>query len=304
MEEIRKRVMSEMRELSRLFLEFQSVSHEAVTTEDMFTRKYKENLFTAIENLAEKPDGGEKHGLKLHINAIMQRAIKSMRGYYNDSMQNEKAQELERFQQAYNFRGPEMFAKARYKTIKNSLDKARSPENLPLRDQLQNLRSFTLAEIKTVVNNFSPDQMTWLRSVVVSLLTLWNARRGDEGSRILITEWQDALNERWILHDQVEVIQDEAEKHLFGKFKLVYMHGKRRKFVPVLVPNCIIEAVNLLIENRESFGITDANPFVFATKGNSGHASGWHALHYVANKAGVSKCHYESTLHLDCVFWR
>ena len=301
MEEIRKGVMSEMRELARLFLEFQAQSTIPVTTEDMFTREHKETLYAAIQTLTDKPNGGEKSGLKLHLNAIIQRAIKSLRGFYNDTMQDQKAQELDRFQQAYNFRGPEMFAKARYSTIKNSLNKARCPENLPLRSQLVKLRLFTLAEINSVVQNFTTDQMTWLRSLVVSLLTLWNARRGDEGSRILVTEWQDAMDERWVPPDQVEVIKDEAQKHLVGKFKLAYMHGKGRKFVPVLIPNCVVEAVGLLIKHRESFGITDANPFVFATKGNSGHASGWHALYNVSNKAGVimnatANRHYVSTV--------
>jgi len=301
MEEIRKSVMSEMRELARLFLAFQTQSSRAVTVEDMFTREHKENLYAAIETLTEKPDGDEKHGLKLQINAVVQRAIKSLRGYYNDTMQDQKALELDRFKQAYNFRSPEIFAKARYQSVKNSLDKARCPENLPLRAQLQKLRLFTLDEIQSVVHNFSTDKMTWLRSLIVSLLTLWNARRGEEGSRILISEWQDARMGRWIPPDQVEVIKDEAEKHLVGKFKLAYLHGKGRKFVPVLIPNMIEKAINLLVEHREMFGIVDGNPFVFATKGSKGHASGWHALYNVSSKAGArvnatANRHYISTV--------
>jgi len=96
----------------------------------MFTRN-KETLDAAIETLTEKPDGDEKHGLKLQINAVIQRAIKSLWGYYNDMMQDQKVQKLERFQQAYSFRAPEISAKARYKTVNNSLDKTRCPENLP-----------------------------------------------------------------------------------------------------------------------------------------------------------------------------
>ena len=73
--------------------------------------------------------------------------MKCLRGYYNDRMQDLKAQELDRFQQAYTYHVPEMYGKARCKTVRNSLDKARCPENLPLRSELVKLRSFILAEL-------------------------------------------------------------------------------------------------------------------------------------------------------------
>ena len=86
---------------------------------------------------------------------------------------------------------------------------------------------------------------------------------------------------------QVQVIKDETEKHLVGKFKLAYLHGKGRKFVPVLIPNAIEEAINLIVEHREMSDILCGNSFVFATKGSRGHASGWQALCYVSTKAGA-----------------
>jgi hypothetical protein len=300
-DEIRKSVMSEMRELARLYLAFKSQATEPLTTEDMFSRKHKDKLFAAIEAVTEKPDGDEKYGLKLQINAIMLRAMKCLRGFYNDSMQDEKAQELERFQQAYTYHVPEMYGRARYKTILNSLDKARCPEKLPLKSELQKLRLFMLSEIDVVVASFTEKKITWLRSLLVGLLTLWNARRGDEGSRILISEFEDAMQGRWIPPHLIEAIEDKAEKFLIDKYKLAYMHGKGRKFVPLLIPITTIEAMNLLLEKCNAFGVKKDNPFFFATKGNNGHASGWHALNCVAQKAGVlinatANRHYVSTL--------
>lgn len=65
-----------------------------------------------------------------------------------------KCEELKRFQSAYNFRSPEMFAKSRYKTIKNSLNEVRLPENLPLTSDIQKLRSFALKELEAIVAMF------------------------------------------------------------------------------------------------------------------------------------------------------
>lgn len=69
--------MSEMRELARLYMIFmiQDGVDSKATIEDMFTRTYKDALFGAIEYIIDKPDGDEKHGLKLHLNAILLRSI-------------------------------------------------------------------------------------------------------------------------------------------------------------------------------------------------------------------------------------
>ena len=52
-DEIRKSVMSNIRELVRLNMAFKSQSPD-LTTEDMFSRKHKETPFAAIEAITEK----------------------------------------------------------------------------------------------------------------------------------------------------------------------------------------------------------------------------------------------------------
>ena len=47
--------------------------------------------------MTRHPDGNEKHGLKLQLNAILLRPMKSLEWYYNDSMQDEKYEKLTDF---------------------------------------------------------------------------------------------------------------------------------------------------------------------------------------------------------------
>lgn len=49
-----------------------------------------------------------------------------------------------------------------------------------------------------------------LRDLVVSRLTLFNARRGGEPSRLLLEEWNDALNDVW--YNNTETVDDPLEK--------------------------------------------------------------------------------------------
>ena len=165
-------------------------------------------------------------------------------------MEDNKLHELNLFETVYNFRLPEILAKVRYQQVKMSMDKARKPQNLPNELNLENLRSHISGEIQGLTNDFDMTNYTWLRSLVDSRHTLYNARRGEEGSRILLKEWIDALNNVWVPPEQIQKVNDVGEQYLVGKFKLAYLHGKGKMFVPVLVPLDLVDAVSLLIKHR------------------------------------------------------
>ena len=86
--------------------------------------------------------------------------------------------------------------------------------------------------------DFNDNKYAWLQSLIICRVTLFNGRRGEEGSRILETEWQDAIDNVLLPMENIEVIEDEAEDFLAGQFKLAYMylHGKGKKYVPLLIP--------------------------------------------------------------------
>ncbi|XP_065932672.1 uncharacterized protein [Magallana gigas] len=285
--EVRREVMMEMRELSRLFFCFKSIADEELPFEEMYERNHLSTLKEAFSTLCTGEEG-EKYGLKMNLNSIFQRSIKILLGYYSETQLDSKVKELERFRKAYNFNLPDIVGKARYHTEKNSLKKARLPKSLPLEDEMRKLKQFLIQEIDDTVENFSLNRYTWLRSLVVARLTLYNARRGEEGSRLLLEEWYDAINSTWIPQEAVESVKDDAEKYLIGQYKLAYMAGKGRKCVPVLIPNDLVGPIELLISHRQKFGIAETNNFLFATKSSSSHCSGWHAVFTVCEAVGIS----------------
>ena len=94
------------------------------------------------------------------------------------------------------------------------------------------LKHFLVHEINETVENFSLSQCTWLRSLVVARLALYNTRRGEEGSRLLLEEWCDAMIFTWIpTVETVECVKDDEEKYLRGQLKLAYMAGKGEKMI-------------------------------------------------------------------------
>ena len=204
--EVKKNVMQEMRELARLFIQFQQTADQHglpgsnMCTEDMFKRAHLPILREAISTLA-----GDKYGLKLNLNAMLLRAIKSLKGMYAERMEDEKCRELVNFSDAYKFRSHEMFAEARYKAIAVSMDKARRPSSLPEEEEMRTLKAHITSAMEKYTANGSLDSEDYvkLRSLVVCRLTLFNGRRGEEPARLLLSEWQDAQNDEWIRKHEV-----------------------------------------------------------------------------------------------------
>lgn len=285
--EVKREIMMEMRELARLFLTFKELKDEPCCFQDMYDRKNLDLLVESYNKLCAYEDG-EKYGLKVNLNSIFKKSIKTLKRHYSATCADENRKELKKFSEAYSDRTPEFLAKARYVTDKNSLKKARMPQNLPEKSHIAHLKAYIQAEIAHSVKNFRIQDYSWLRSLIVARLTLYNARRGEEGSRILIEEWNDAVNDVWIPPESVESIEDPAEKFLVGQYKLVFMAGKGKKYVPILVPLDLIDAVNILLASRVNFNIPEGNPFLFATKSTQYPCSGWHAVSDVCNAAGVS----------------
>jgi hypothetical protein len=246
---IRKNVMGEMRELARLFLCFQSLAtNPELRFKHMFTREHLPVLLEAVDKMVEKEDQTkEKSGLKLNLDALIKRAIKSLKGIYSTSSSYDaEYAENEKFQQAYSFRVPEVYANARYDVQSNSLLKARRPEALPHRSDLQKLNAHIAAEVRRLTaGEFDVGDYCTLRSLIVCRLTLFKARRGDEPSRMLLREWEDALDGVWLPPDKhIERVHDEAEKYLLNQYRLAYLHGKGAKFVPVLIPKDLIAPIS------------------------------------------------------------
>jgi hypothetical protein len=151
----------------------------------MYKRKNLNTLIEALNKLCACEEG-EKYGLKVNLNGIFQKSIKTLKRHYSGVCEDEKHKEMKKFAEAYSDRTPEHLAKARYATDKNSLKKVRLPKNLPDKYQLAKLRTFIHSEITHLVRSFTVKDYSWLRSLVVAPLTLYNARRGEEACRILV----------------------------------------------------------------------------------------------------------------------
>ena len=68
-----------------------------------------------------------------------------------------------------------------------------------------------------------------LRNLIVSRLTLCNARRGGEPARFSRSEWKEAEDGVWVDPELTEKVTDPLEENLLRGAMLAYMAGKGSK---------------------------------------------------------------------------
>ena len=175
------------------------------------------------------------------------------------------------FQKVFHTNYQQMFSAAEYQLKETRQRDNRKPAALPNEEDLERLRTFLNEDVST--NGSLPmEQVTRpiyipLRKVVLTRLTLLNARRGSEPARMLVTEF----NER---HEWVP-------RGSGCRYEITFLMGKGTGLVPVLIPVECTRAMDILVDRqcRARAGVSGNNHFVFAyTKHSSDGTTGYNEI--------------------------
>ena len=292
--EIRKQVRSDMRRLATLFLHFKDQSYTSFyqNSSDMCRRENFLFLRKAIEECTTKEDSSLKASLKAAIYYLLKNLAKVVKGSFLMENRDLDARAMDDFITILEMCKDNIFGEATQKIHKDRQIKLRKPQQLPLEEDISNLRNYILKRINEIVNDplLLIDASTYieLRDCTCARLTLFNARRGGEPARLLLNEWQEAEDNEWIDSERAGKIEDPIEKFLINSLKITYQMGKGNfKLVPVIFTNDTHKAMRKLVDPniRDDVGILRMNKYVFpTTQGSDTHASGWHLIKSICDK--------------------
>ena len=162
---------------------------------------------------------------------------------------------------------------------------------MPAESDVEVMKQYTVKRISAMVTDeyllWDAHAFTELRDLLVSRLTLFNARRGGEPARLLLSEWHDAENNSWIDVSRLESMITDVDRELFHSMKVTFQGGKgNNHLVPVLFPLDTISAMRKLIDVRDSAGISKTNRYMFpCVQASEAHVSGWHAVRRICTEA-------------------
>ena len=285
-------IMSEMRVLANLVLRIRVLTlNENFCAHNVLEREYFDALSDSIKDLTTGENGQVKPGLKMKIGYLLKKMIKIAKGHFIQAGEMEKSVEIDRFSAVLDLNWDYIFytAQVMCEQRRNTL---RKPQAMPSEEDISRLRTFILHEM----HKLSDDQFKkWdhhdfvkMRNLIVSRLTMFNARRGGEPARLTLQEWEEAANDSWVDPQLVQSVKDPLEKTLFSQFKLAYQAGKgSKKLVPILIPKDTLKPIMKLIEQRTEVEVSESNPFLFANTGTSlDHAVGWQSIKAVIKMMG------------------
>ena len=166
----------------------------------------------------------------------------------------------------------------------------RKPSAMPDNDDVEALRSFSISEMNAMLDRpydlWDDNLFVKLRNLILTRVTLFNARRSGEPARLTLREWNDVSRYAWIDPQLTEQIGDTQELFLLKDMKLAYQAGKgSRKLVLVLFPKDTLESISKLLMERSNCSIHPDNIYLFPNTQNSlDHASGYHCLRAVVKQ--------------------
>jgi len=284
-------IMNNMRTFGNLITEVRKVTNNnKIGGEDIIKRENFESLTKAIENMTTQGQTF-KAGLKIAIGYLLKKVIKVMKGHYILENKMEKATELDRFLSVLDLNWDFIFYRAQL-ICEQRRQNLRKPQDMPLEEDLSKFKDFIVNKTREMTEDtytkWDNHDFVLMRNLLVSRLTMFNARRGGEPARMTLSEWLEAENDTWLDQDLVQNISDPIEKELIKDLKLAYQAGKgSRKLVPVLFPKDTINPLLKLISERPACDVSESNPFLFPNTGSSqDHANGWNCIQAVAKLMG------------------
>ena len=291
----RKPILAGMRRMGRLLLTFREVAgREDLQGKDLFDSSLFETLEEALVIITSKEDdvNDVKNGLKLNLGYLLKKAANVQKAIYCMTKRMDEAASIDNFLCVLDLNWESLFFRSQVAVASKRQETLRRPQALPREQDVSTMKDHILSDIHDLTENsylyFSNSEYVKLRTLLVTRLTLFNARRGGEPARLLLTEWEDALNDAWI---NPSFLADPKEQQLVEKCKIAYQASKNAaKLVSVHIPEDCIKAIKKLVEERENVGIVRDNPYLFAlTQGSHGHAQGWQSVHDIAVNANLER---------------
>ena len=251
-----------MRRLARLVDATVGIS----TAAELFVVGHFYELEDAIRVVCQTDSDADKKmkaGLKIALGALLRMSAKILAADYIIRQQREKAIEVECFEKVFNMNYSKLFNDAEYQLKEKRQRENRKPTALPNEGDLDKLRTHVnkcISEAIKVKSTLTKTRYVQLRQVVLTRLTLLNARRGSEPARMLIDDFKE--RDSWI--DTTKLSSDDAT--VVAKYSITYLMGKGEKLVPVLIPKDCEKAMIILADktNRTAAGVSEQNLFLFA----------------------------------------
>jgi len=220
---VAKDVRMQMRRIGSLFLTFNAVLLERgqQSFSDSSAMLIRSNFYALEEAISRRTAEGEndnerlKAGLKMAYYYLLKKMSKIVKASYLVENEDMKAQEIDKFTEVLSLNHNILFGDALYKINNTRQTKLRRPDKLPTEQDYQKLRDYSLKRIEQLISDeytlWTATEYCELRDLVLSRVTLFNARRGGEPARLTLQEWHNAREDEWLDANNIDHCSETAK---------------------------------------------------------------------------------------------
>ena len=305
--EAKVKARNAMRRLARLV----NFSDSAQSCLDLFKIEHFHDLEEAIIKLSNESEVF-KPGLSVAIGTLIKTASSFLRSHFIIEGKRDLATSISEFREIFGSFYPKMFAKAEYLLKEKRQRESRKPQALPKEEDLDTL----IKTISTGLEHFSVKatstrkEYVKLRKYLLARLTLLNARRGSEVSRMKIQDYMDRNS--WISESIDRLTEDgtltDNDKSCLEKYSVAYIMGKGSKLVPILIPRDLEKCLDMLVDEslRNKFGVANNNEFVFGyTEQSMDTVTGYNEIRDICKEINIPVITATAIRHRTAtLFWR
>ncbi|XP_028274353.1 uncharacterized protein LOC114449059 isoform X3 [Parambassis ranga] len=193
------------------------------------------------------------------------------------------------FQEVHQEKWNEMISATALRNIREA--KWNVPTLMPFTEDVQKLHAY-LSQVqeewyKSLSENPSTKAWMELSKVCLSQIILFNRRREGEVASMPLSAFSS--RDTSDPHEDVDWALSEVEKKLCRHFSRIIIRGKRGRPVPILLTPKMLQALELLVEQREASGVLKDNGYMFARPEAMTHFRGSDCLRGFAQMCGA-KC--------------
>ena len=285
----KKNVMTEMRRLAHLVLQCRFIVGGNFSAANIFEKNNFNIVSQAVHDVATTEGGKSLESTKVAIAYLLKGAAGLLVAHYYINDQDDKARAVEIFGIVLEQMWKPMVNRSNFAILRRSQEINRLPKKLPIEENVTQLNNYICREFETFDNDTVWDEhrFSHMRSLLITHITFYNARRGGEAARLTLAEWDRADTHAWIDSQRLHGL-DDIGRQLCQTQLVTFLSGKGNHFVPVIFPDNAPAYVRLLVEARHDCGISPNNTYLFPSgRGSMTHVVGSQAIFNVCKDAGV-----------------
>lgn len=261
-------VRQKLRLLGRLFIAVKSKVANVDCLEDIFVPQLFSKVISGVNDVAGFDENKQIYAAPstaTTFGTLIKKVLKIYMTYLIETQQYQKRKQLKNFIHLWE----EEFNNVINRTALENLTEIKNSKqtHLPKTQDIKLLVLYINKNREKFYNIFLTSKTlfnyTELASYTLIALLVFNRRRAGEMERLTIKSY--LTNEKFSPEKNPEIMQTLSKQgqQALNHYVRVVIRGKLGRSVPVIIHKSIKKCIDILIESRESVGISSTNPYVF-----------------------------------------